>query len=498
VVRTRKLLGDSRQRSVNVVCFENTQEEETCSLWTVHFLTKSGDGSAFKRSLCLVRSRLFHRHVHAFLGVLLKNQGLTRRELESLNWQKRKLLLTYAFDRVPIYRKKYAEAGLRPSDIRSVEDFEKLPIIRRDDLRDHFGDFVSEDARTLPQRVISFKTTGGSTGTPVRIMHDKRVPIEALRHRSYSWWGLDPFVNTAYVRMAYPASRLAEQASSSRPRSLLYRLAMWPRRDILLDGSSMTEVAIRRFVCEFNRLKPAILKGAVGAIHRLAIFAEENDATFHSPKAIMATSSPFSQSERIRIQRVFSAPVYDMYGSAEVDWIAAQCQEMSGLHIFYDSRHVESVDEDNHAVSHGELGRILLTDLENFLFPLIRYENGDQGRLLPDSCSCGISLPLMDKILGRVSDIILLPDKTSIAGEYLTTIFDRFPDAVRGFQVVQKKDCSIHVIYVPAAPNNVLAKALGSVEEELRKRTRGQVPIIFKAVSEVPHDRGKLRYVIRQ
>jgi phenylacetate-CoA ligase len=104
----------------------------------------------------------------------------------------------------------------------------------------------------------------------------------------------------------------------------------------------------------------------------------------------------------------------------------------------------------------------------------------------------------MDKILGRVSDMILLPDKTSIAGEYLTTIFDRFPDAVRGFQVVQKKDCSIHVIYVPAAPNNVLAKALGSVEEELRKRTRGQVPIIFKAVSEVPHDRGKLRYVIRQ
>jgi phenylacetate-CoA ligase len=416
----------------------------------------------------------------------MRNQMLARRELESLNWQKRKRLLTYAFDKVPIYRKKYAEAGLRPSDIRSVEDFEKLPIIRREDLRDHFADFLSKDARP---GVLELSTTGGSTGTPVKVMHDKRIPIDAFRHRIFSWWGLDPAVNAAYVRRRQDRSLFED---------LLSRLILWPRRDIFLDASSMTEAGIRRFIREFNQLEPGVLRGYVGAIHHLAVFVEENHMTVHPPKAMMVSSSPFSQSERMRMEHVFDAPVYDTYGSCEVDWIAAQCQERTGLHIFYDSRHVECVDEDNQSVSHGKLGRILLTDLEDFLFPLIRYENGDRGRLLPDSCPCGISLPIMDKVLGRVSDMILLPDKTSLAGEYLTTIFDRFPDVVSGFQVVQKKDRSLHVLYVPAACDDALAKALASVEQELAKRTRRQVPITFKAVAKIPHDRGKLRFVIRE
>jgi phenylacetate-CoA ligase len=416
----------------------------------------------------------------------MRNQTLARPELESLNWRKRKRLLTYAFDKVPIYRTKYAEAGVRPSDIRSAEDFEKLPVIRREDLRDHFADFLSMDARP---RLLELSTTGGSTGMPVKVMLDRRIPLDAFRHRMFSWWGLDPAVNAASV---------ARGEGKSLFENLLSQLISWPRREIFLDASSMTEADIRHFIGEFNQLKPAVLYGYVGAIHHLAVFAEENHMTVHPPKAVWVSSSPFSQSERVRIERVFSAPVYDQYGSREIPWIAGQCQERIGLHIFYDSRHVECVDEDNHSVSHEKLGRILLTDLENFLFPLIRYENGDRGRLLPDSCPCGISLPLMDKVSGRVSDMIFLPDKTSLAGEYLTTIFDRFPDVVRGFQLVQKNDLSLHVLYVPATRDKALAKALASVEQELAKRTRRQVPITFEAIAKIPHDRGKLKFVMRE
>ena len=420
------------------------------------------------------------------LGTLMLNQRLPRHDLESLNWQKRKRLVTYAFENVPIYRKKYLEAGLLPSDIRSPEDFEKLPIIRREDLRNDFGNFLSRDARPS---LLKISTTGGSTGMPVKVMHDRRIPLDAFRLRMFSWWGIDPCVDVAYVWRG-PMSLI---------KIVVYQLVSWPTRRIFLDASSMTEDNIRRFLRGLNRLESAVLTGYVGAIHHLALFAEENHLDVRPPKAVWVTSSPLSEVHRTRMERVFRAPVYDQYGSCEILWIAAQCQERTGLHIFYDSRYLECVDEKDESVPQGKLGRILVTDLENFLFPLIRYENGDQGRLLPESCPCGISLPLMDKVSGRVSDMILLPEKTSIAGEYLTTIFDRFPDAVAEFQVRQKKDLSLNVLYVPATHDDVaLSKVLASVEEELVKRTRGYVSITFEQKAAIPHNRGKLQFVIRE
>lgn len=437
---------------------------------------------SIKSAIFFAKHRLFHPDFDAFLGGLMRNQRLARDELERLNWRKRKRLLTYAFEKVPIYRKKYTQAGLHPSEIRSPEDFEKLPVIRREDLRNHFADFFSKDARASALRV---RTTGGTTGVPVKVMYDRRVPLEAFRCRMFSWWGLDPAVDEAYV-----------WRSKSLLRNLLRRLIDWPTRLRILDAYSMGQDDVRRFLGEFSRLKPPLLHGYVGAIHHLALYAEENHITVHTPKAVWVTSSPFSESERMRMERVFHAPVYDQYGCGEVNWLAAQCYERTGLHVFYDARHLEFVDEDNLSVLPGQTGRILVTDLENFLFPLIRYENGDMGRLLPVTCPCGISLPLMDKVSGRLVEVLVLPDKTALMG--LTTIFDDFPDVVKAFQVRQKKDLSLRVLYVPARHDEALARALASVEKALAKRTRRQVSITFEAKDTIPHDRGKLQFVIRE
>ena len=439
---------------------------------------------SIKSAIFFAKYRLYYPDFDAFLGALMRNQRLAPHELERLNWQKRKRLLTYAFEKVPIYRKKYTQAGLHPADIRSPEDFEKLPVIRREDLRNHFVDFLSKDARPS---ALTLRTTGGTTGMPVKFMSDRRVPLEAFRCRMFSWWGLDPAVDEGYV-----------WRSKSLLRNLLRRLRDWPTRLVILDASSMGEDEVCRFLGEFSRLKPPLLHGYVGAIDHLALFAEENHITVHPPEAVWVNSSPFSELQRMRMERVFHAPVYDQYGCGEVNWLAAQCYERTGLHVFYDTRHLEFVDENNLSVSPGRLGRILVTDLENFLFPLIRYENGDQGRLLPETCPCGISLPLMDKVSGRVSNMIVLPDKTTIAGEYLTTIFDGFPDVVKAFQVRQKKDLSLRVLYVPARHDEALARALASVEEAIAKRTRRQVPITLEATATIPHDRGKLQFVISE
>ena len=158
--------------------------------------------------------------------------------------------------------------------------------------------------------------------------------------------------------------------------------------------------------------------------------------------------------------------------------------------------HVEYVDDANHPVPTGVPGRTLLTNLEDMVFPLIRYENGDRGRWLTGTCTCGRTLPLIDTVKGRESESFVLPSGKTINGEYLTTIFDAEPALVRGFRVIQHKDLSITVESVPSSDRNV--PRIETIVHSVAKRIGGEVPVDCKIVREIAHDRGKLRFVIRE
>jgi len=220
------------------------------------------------------------------------------------------------------------------------------------------------------------------------------------------------------------------------------------------------------------------------------------------PKVVWTTSAPLSPVQRKLIEEAFGAPVCDEYGSCECRWIACQCAECKGLHVNVEHVHIEFADDANQPVPKGEYGRTLLTNLEDEVFPLIRYENNDRGRWLSEPCSCGHTLPCIDSVKGRESESFVLPSGKTINGEYLTTIFDATPDIVRGFRVIQHKDASITIEYIPA--DEVKVRGEGEQRNVLQvlnafaDRLGGEVPIEFKKVAEIPHDRGKLRFVVRE
>jgi phenylacetate-CoA ligase len=195
------------------------------------------------------------------------------------------------------------------------------------------------------------------------------------------------------------------------------------------------------------------------------------------------------------MQEVFSAPVYDEYGSCEVGWIACECKKRNGLHIMSDLRHIDIVDDKGHPAPDGEWGRILITDLENRVFPLIRYEIGDRGRLLTRTCSCGITLPLIDKICGRISDAVKLPSGSFISGEFLTTIFDDHPEAVSGFQIRQAADYSISLLCVPGTHPEA-KKNIEQAHLRLCERAKNAVQVRLELIDYIPHDRGKTHFII--
>ena len=109
--------------------------------------------------------------------ILLRQQALSLDEIESINWSKRKRLIRFAFENVPFYRERFKDFGLHPEDLKCPEDFTLLPFLTKQDLRDHFDGLVSKVAQ---KKYCALATTGGSTGIPVKIYQDKRVPVEGL------------------------------------------------------------------------------------------------------------------------------------------------------------------------------------------------------------------------------------------------------------------------------------------------------------------------------
>jgi phenylacetate-CoA ligase len=198
------------------------------------------------------------------------------------------------------------------------------------------------------------------------------------------------------------------------------------------------------------------------------------------------------------MQAAFHAPVYDQYGCGEIGQLAAQCAKSDHLHIFSDTACIEFIDNNGRAVEIGKQGQIALTDLENFVFPLIRYINGDEGSAVAGQCTCGVNLPLMAAVKGRSTDHLRLPDGGIVVGDFVTTIFDNDPHCVKAFQVFQKKDFNIDVRVVLNPLERDANERVSRVVEKLREKTLGLVEVRAVHVTNIESDRGKTRYVISE
>ena len=395
-------------------------------------------------------------------------------------------LVQHAYDTVPWYYETYRTAGIHPKDLKSIEDFEQLPVLNRNDIINNFDAFVSKTAKA-PKLKIS--TTGGSTGTPLKIGMDPYLNREIPKWQMFSWWGLSPATNMASIYRGLPVKGLKKIALS---------LINYPQKVVRLDATNLTEQATQTFINDYNAIKPLIIHGYVGAIDAIADYILDHNIQVSSPKVIWTTAAPISKIQEEKISNAFKAPVCDQYGCSEVFFIAAQCPEKTGLHQFADAAKLEIADKQGQVLPNEQWGDILITNLKEYQFPLIRYKNGDRGRWLNATCGCGNRLPLMDKVKGRVSDNIILPDQTVLSGEYLTTIFDDYTELVRQFQVIQHKDKTISVNVVPQVHTHAFKKALTEVEEELKKRINGQVSCTVKTVPDIPADKGKLRFIIKE
>lgn len=404
------------------------------------------------------------------------------RELEQLNLNKRRKLVQHAIKHTSFYKTKYSSLGLNLLNNITETNFALLPTVNRWDIANNFSEFIADNVSKINYSKV---TTSGSSGAPISVLHDKRYPLAPIQWRVLKWWGINHYEHQAYI---YRFPRTLSQKISD-------NMLWWPTKRLFLAESEMNAHKVNKFVKSFNRLKPTLIQGYVDVVYEFALFLRDNGLQIHPPKVVWVTSAPLTTQQRHTMQEVFKAPVYDQYGSSEVMWISSECTEQNGLHVMTDVRHIEIVDDNNVPLPKNTWGKILITDLHNYAFPLIRYEIGDYGRLLDRKCACGSSLPLMDSVRGRQTDMIKTPSGYEVYGDYLNTIFDEFPDTIRDFQILQAKDYSIKLFYVPV-PGKDIDTVIKAVMYKMDTKLNSEIIIKPFKVDKVQQLNGKTPFII--
>ena len=441
----------------------------------------------FRDYFYLLRYSIAKKGAISAFNNAITHQQLDEQELQELTWNKTKRLLTHAYEKVEWYNKTFKKNDLHPNDISKPEYFSQVPILKRHDLINNFEEFIAKGTKS---KDLNFITTGGSSGEPLKIGVSKSRIREVQKWQMFNWWDTPLNANMASVYRGLPVDGF---------KAMVLGLINWPQKVIRLDATQITQKKIIDFLENYQRIKPKIIHGYVGAMDAIADYILENNISFNfRPNAIWLTAAPITNLQEQKISRAFNnASICDQYGCSEIYFVASECSNKKGLHIFSDSVKVEIVNKNEELVNFNEHGKIILTNLDEYLFPLIRYENGDEGRLLKEKCGCGLSLPLLDKVKGRISDNIILSDNTILSGEYLTTIFDDYTANVKQFQIIQAKDLSITVKICLYEPNdsdfirNEIYNKLGLI-------INNQAPFKVDFVGDIKSDKGKLRFIIKE
>jgi phenylacetate-CoA ligase len=432
----------------------------------------------FETKLRLVRPGEF-----AELRALAQNERLDAERLRALQQARAADIVRFAVAHTAYYRERYARAGIEPRDLADPQAFQSLPVLERADVRENHERMRSSEATPANvQRAV----TGGTTGEPLRVLRDNRANHRTLGWRLHRWWGVGPSDNKAVIW---------RDATTDFWKNLRHEALWWPTRSVSMDANHIDERSTAKFLDGWERLRPALLTGYVGAVIELAQFVKRSGRAIPPPKAVATTSAPITPGQKQFLAEVFGAPAYDHYQCVESPMLAGECARSDGLHVFADSRLVEILDGDGHPVAPGETGNVVITDFRNRVFPLIRYRLGDLARWKQGACPCGVTFPLLEPVRGRTTDVLRLPSGAVIAGVGMCAIFHPWPEAVRQFQLRQEADYSLTLQCVRGSDPDADA-IMRRVADGLREKVRGEVPVRLEVVDEIRHDRGKQHFIV--
>jgi phenylacetate-CoA ligase len=417
--------------------------------------------------------------IYSLLAQLKREQFLPYDKIVDLQSARLRNLLQQAQSHSPYYQSLFEKHNIEISDAFDVLQLKLLPLLQRQDLQNELDKILCNNVQDP-----FLDSSGGSTGHPVNFYHDDRYRNhgQASSLLFLSWIGVRPGDKTAIF---WGADR--EFKDLSRYDRLMLKI----NRIKQLNSFSMSEQLIEQFLNEINRFKPRYVYGYASSLYLVARHINQTRPLSFTPAAVRSSAEMLYDFQREEIERAFQAQVYNFYGSREVNNIAAECPTHEGLHVFASTRIVEIVNDNGTPVADGTPGNIAVTDLTNYAFPFIRYVTGDMAVKKSSPCSCRRGYPLLERIQGRSSDMIVINGKY-IHGEFFTHLFYGKPEIAQ-FQLIQEDERHLKLLVVSREKQARLDDILAAIH----RKVGDEVSIAVEFTDNIPPaPSGKYRFTV--
>lgn len=432
-----------------------------------------------------LHERVFKRDTFRYLKELDDLQWASAEEIELIQFSKLRNLLLHANENIPFYRKRFQEAGFDPRRLKSIDDFKVLPLLSKDEIKKNRDEMLWNDS---PGGLTRYNT-GGSSGEPLIFYFDRRRQAydKAARALTHRWWGIDVGHRELYL-WGSPVE-ITKQDNLKSIRDAL-------TNELLLSAFEISEDNLPELYQQFTKFSPDCVFGYPSTItlfcqmcHKLGLRLGGEDV-----KAVFTAAEVLYPYQREYIGEQFGGvPVVDSYGSREGGFISHECPD-GNYHVMDPNFIIEYV-KDGKQVGPGEEGEIVITHLDAWGMPFIRYRTGDVACQKEGACSCGREWSMMEKIRGRTTDFIVTPDGRWQHALSLIYIV-RDIEGVKEFKILQK-EVDLVMVQVVDIPGQYPADGDQRIVDGFRKRMGEEVNVQVEHVPEIPRDAsGKYRYVV--
>jgi phenylacetate-CoA ligase len=410
-----------------------------------------------------------------------KSLWQTTSDLKKIQQKKLRCLLEHAYTTVPFYHKKFVEAGIKPADIRTYSDLEKIPLLTKTEIKAAGDSIISG---SVAKKNCVLHQTSGSTGLPLKIYFTKKdnaaadISYERARREN----GYRPFKDV-FMEIT---------GSSFLPQDMTWYQKLWPARwyklNILLPMSEQ--------VSAIQCINPDVMWGYPSAIKNICDNLKIQGISGIHPRLVFTASEVLSDQNRQTIENFLDTDVRDVYGSHETGCIAWECGEHQGYHLSMDTNAVEFLDKNNQHIESDESGRVIVTNLHSYAMPIIRYEIGDYATPAGTACSCKRGGYMIKSINGRNDDFIKLPNEKVLSPMTIIRLMHKYDDAVCQFKLVQENQGKF-TLYVIPSPGVDLVLITDQLENDLKSLLGENAVISIISVMDIPREGSlKLRSVI--
>ncbi len=440
----------------------------------------------WRKHLILTSLTLTGSQIPKFFNKIKEMQYWSREKIEEYQNKKLTKLLLHAHKNITYYNKILTNCEVIKNQKVDLGNFNKIPLLTKKLIRNNFSDLKNDKSHGKSTYI---NHSGGSTGEPLEFIQDKL----------YQDWN---YANKIFYKTEYGNKEIGEKeiriwgseddiCKDKKDWLKKIRNFIYNRTD--LNAFRMSKNEMVAYIDKINELQPTWIEAYVQPVYEMAKFINENNLKVSSPKGVLTSAGTLFPEMKQQIENAFDCSVFNRYGSREVGDIACSCGKSSNLHISAWNNYVEILK------SGKNNGKVIVTNLNNYTMPFIRYDIGDLAIISEDTaCECRRKLPSLKTVEGREMSVFKKKDGGIVPAEFFIHFIgvvynDGF---IEKFQVIQS-DYDYIKIKVVLNDKCKFDQNQGKIEQSIREVMGNNCKIKWEIVEKIlPLKNGKYLYTI--